>query len=90
MFNKQFQMFRLAKERVSKAIATRFWGTNRVGHDNTLDFLDFNRMFGSMFPGRSPKGPQHNKPSSWKIRYRQKRKRLNRIAFESRRKNWGK
>jgi len=82
MFNKQFQMFKLAKEKVSKAIATRFWGKKKE--------TSFNRMFGSMFPGRSPKGLQHDKSNSWKIRYRQKRKRLNRIAFESRRKNWRK
>ena len=50
----------------------------------------FNRMFGSMFPGRSPKGRHHDKPSGWMQGYRKKRKKLNRISFESRRNNWGK
>ena len=87
MFNKQFQMFRQAKEKVSKAVATRFWGNDPVPDK----FLLFNRMFGSMFPGRSPKGPAHDlRPSGGLIKYRQRRKKLNKIAFESRQKNWRK
>ena len=87
MFKKQIEMFKSTKDRVNKTISNRFWG-NEPAVDR---FLLFNRMFGSMFPGQSPKGLAHNRrSSSTMIKYRQKRKKLNRASFESRRKNWRK
>ena len=79
MFDKNY--FTIAAAALTKAFMPH-WGNQKD--------TSFNRMFGSMFPGHSPMGPSRNKPSGWIRNYRKKRDKLNRIAFESRRKNWRK